>query len=311
MRSARLAAYLFGGAAALGAAAYLVIYLYRWQWQRTIMSGVLLLIVEVLLLGLAVLDRVGRLERRLAEGDRRQEEILEQLRAAERDQRPGPGGPRFAWLTRDLDRDRGRTFVFVPVLMVAGVALSGLAWVVERIARVTVTPAGRRRLAGRLAPLAAPPGGPSAAVPDLPARPAVGGGPRGGRAARAGALVVAAALCAGLFAGLSALTETEPPRRGDETATSLLFTVDGNGIGATRAALAAEQVWERCRDATSLALLQAGLTPLDDGLYAAVIHPSLSDHDELRLRGCLEDAGIDRVQLHILGTGSINAADSR
>ncbi|WP_059013287.1 hypothetical protein [Streptomyces specialis] len=304
MRGARLAGYLFGGAAASGAALYLVIYLYRWQWQRAIMCGVLLLVVEVLLLGLAALDRVSRLEQRIKDGDRRQDEILAQLRQADRETgggRPAGGGPRFAW----LGDGEGRTFVFVPVLMATGVALSGLAWVVERVARATVRPAARRRLAGRLAPLAAPPGGLHGAVPDLPDRPALGSGPPRGRVRRVAAAALAVAACAGLFAGLQAMTETQPPERGGSRATSLLFTVDGNGVDASRASLAAEQMWERCRDATAVPLVQAGMTSLDDGLFAATIHPSLSEHDELRLRGCLEDAGVDRVQLHVLGTGSI------
>ncbi|ONK14017.1 hypothetical protein [Streptomyces sp. MP131-18] len=312
MRTARLAAYAFGGAAALGAAVYLVIYLYRWQWQRTLICGVLLLIVEVLLLGLAALDRLGRLEARMRDGDRRQEEILAQLRAADRaaeaERRPGAGGPRFAW----LDGDHSRTFVFVPVLMVTGVVLSGLAWVVERIARATVRPTARRRLAGRLAPLAAPPGGPwtGGDPPDLPPRPGLGAGPPRRRLLRAGAATVAVALAAGLFLGLSAMTATKPPERGGDTATSVLFTVDGRGVDGRRAALAAHQVWERCRDATAVPLLQAGLAELDDGLYAATVHPSLSAHDEHRLLGCLQDTTVDRARLSVLGTGAVNAADA-
>ncbi|MGK5532207.1 hypothetical protein [Streptomyces sp. URMC 129] len=300
MRSARLAGYLFGGAAALGAAIYVVIYLYRWQWQRTIICGVLLLVVEVLLLGLATLDRISRLEQRIRDGDRRQDEILAQLRQADRE--PGAGGgratagrPRFAW----LGDGEGRTFVFVPVLMAAGVALSGLAWVVERVARATVRPTAQRRLAGRLAPLAAPPGGLHAPTPDLPDHPVLG------RAKQLGALALAAAACVALFAGLQAMTETEPPEHGTGAATSLLFTVDGNGVGDSRTALAAEQMWERCRDATAVPLLQAGMTALDDGLFAATVQPSLSEHDELRLLGCLEDTTIDRVRLTVIGTGAL------
>lgn len=168
MRSARLAGYLFGGAAASGAAIYVVIYLYRWQWQRTIICGVLLLVIEVLLLGLATLDRVSRLEQRIKDGDRRQDEILAQLRQADRETgdggRPAAGRPRFAW----LGDAEGRTFVFVPVLMAAGVALSGLAWVVERVARTTVRPTAQRRLAGRLAPWRPRPAGSTPRRPTFP-----------------------------------------------------------------------------------------------------------------------------------------------
>jgi hypothetical protein len=43
--------------------------------------------------------------------------------------------------------------VFVPVLMGAGVIMSGLAWVIERLARRTARPTLERGLAARLAPL--------------------------------------------------------------------------------------------------------------------------------------------------------------
>jgi hypothetical protein len=43
--------------------------------------------------------------------------------------------------------------VFVPVLMGAGVIMSGLAWIVERVARRTARPALERGLAVHMAPL--------------------------------------------------------------------------------------------------------------------------------------------------------------
>lgn len=305
MRSARLAAYLFGGVAALGAASYLVVYLYRWQWQRTLLCGVLLLVIEVLLLGFGTLDRLGRLERQARETDRRYEEILALLRAGERERaagrEPTPGAEsRFSWL------DEGRTHVFVPVLMAAGAALSGLAWVVERVARATAGPLANRRLAGRLVPLSAPPGGAHGSVAaDLAAQPPLG--PPRWRAPTA--VVTALVLCLGLFAVLSELTETRPPERGTETATSVLFTVTAKDVPDDRADLAAHQLWERCRDATSIPMAQAGMATLDIRLYAATVHPSLSDHDRHRLVGCLQDAGLDRVQLTVLGTGVISPED--
>lgn len=124
---------------------------------------------------------------------------------------------------------------------------------------------------------------------------------------RGAALALAVVACVGLFAGLQEMTETQPPERGTGEATSLLFTIDGNGVNDSRATLAAQQLWERCRDATAMPLIQAGMTSLNDGLFAATIHPSLSEHDELRLLGCLEDASVDRVQLHVVGSGSIEA----
>jgi hypothetical protein len=46
--------------------------------------------------------------------------------------------------------------VFIPVLLGAGALLSGLAWVVERLARATAGRAAEHGLAGRLAALDLP-----------------------------------------------------------------------------------------------------------------------------------------------------------
>ncbi|WP_327287195.1 hypothetical protein [Streptomyces sp. NBC_01198] len=119
-----------GGDALRAAAVYLVIYLYRWEWQRAIVAGVLLLAVEGFLVLVVMLGRLGRIERRLAEADSRVDEIRRRLEHS-RDERSANA---FRWLGGDPRRDApdgtGRTFVFVPVLMVTGAALSGLAWVV-------------------------------------------------------------------------------------------------------------------------------------------------------------------------------------
>src|SRR5882757_8784278 len=67
--------YLFGGLSTIAAAVYLVIYLYRWEWQRAVICGVLLLAVEGFLVCVILLGRMGRLERRLIEADTRVEAI--------------------------------------------------------------------------------------------------------------------------------------------------------------------------------------------------------------------------------------------
>ena len=43
--------------------------------------------------------------------------------------------------------------MFVPVLMGAGVILSGLAWLVEKLAKATATPAMERSLVRKLDPM--------------------------------------------------------------------------------------------------------------------------------------------------------------
>ncbi|WNZ12428.1 hypothetical protein [Streptomyces sp. 11x1] len=288
----RRLAYLFGGAAVVGASVYFVVYLYRWQWQRAILSGVLLLIVGVLLLGLVLLGRLARIEERIRESDRRQQDALARLRQTH----SGERGDRFRW----LDDPASRTYVFVPVLLITGVVLSGIAWLVQRIASVAARPTAERHLAGQLAVLTAPDPAPDADLEDTAA-------PGGGRG-RAGRLItvgVGVAVLVSLVVGLADLTQTRKEERNGAEATSVLVRVDMRGVppSAERQAMAASQAWERCRNSTSVPLRRTTLGELGDGMFAAVVRPSLTDHDQLRLRGCLEDADVDRAHLTVVGIG--------
>jgi hypothetical protein len=38
-------------------------------------------------------------------------------------------------------------------------------------------------------------------------------------------------------------------------------------------------------------------------MFAGVVRPALSDHDLMRLRGCLEDATLERAHLTVVGIG--------
>ncbi|MBE8473051.1 hypothetical protein [Streptomyces justiciae] len=307
----RKIAYLFGGLAAAGAGTYLVVYLYRWQWQRAMLCGVLLLVVEVMLLGIVLLGRLTRIEDRLRDSDRRQRELaarqedaLARLRGAPE---PAAGPGRFRWLEDPAER----TYVFVPVLMVTGVLLSGLAWVVQRIASATARPA-ERRLAGRLAVLTAPDPASPDDLEDLADLPPYGVRRDRRRTVRTAAVgTLGVALLGGLVVGLAHFTQTREDNADDSAATSVVVRVDMRGPDVTtqRRALAAEQVWERCRDSTSVPLRHATLGDLGDGLYAGVVRPALTDHDRMRLRGCLEDATLERAHLTVVGIGDADTDD--
>ena len=141
-------------ASAAAAGVYFFVYLTRWEWNRALVSGVVLLAVEVLVVGAATLARLRKLERAIAEGgtapartpDRA---VVEHLQRA----RPPAHRP-FAWL--DPRRTSGTTSVFVPVLLGAGVVVSALAWLVERVARMVARPGLEVGLAADLDALAYP-----------------------------------------------------------------------------------------------------------------------------------------------------------
>jgi hypothetical protein len=129
---------------------YVFVYLYRWEWNRALVSGIIFLAAEVALLGALVLERLEKLGRRLAHVDHgpNGERVLRRLR----EHAPTPARP-FAWM------EPQQTNVFVPVLLGAGVVLSALAWIVDKVARVTAVSTMERGLARELATLRPAPDG--------------------------------------------------------------------------------------------------------------------------------------------------------
>lgn len=144
--------------------AYVFVYLYRWEWNRALVSGIIFLAAEIGLLGALILDRVAKVGRRLDELDRGRGPVDERVLRRLQENAPEPAKP-FAWMTRS------QTSVFVPVLFGAGVVLSALAWVVDRIARATAGPAMEKGLARTLTALQPLPGGMLGEPPIDPFRP--------------------------------------------------------------------------------------------------------------------------------------------
>jgi hypothetical protein len=128
---------------------YFFAYLVRWEWNRALTSGVILLAAEIGLVGALVLDRIGRLRNSLAPVPPGRREPRAQVLARIRESAPAHRN-HFAWLRPDS------TNVFVPVLLGAGVILSGVAWLVERLARATAGRGMERGLALELDALAPP-----------------------------------------------------------------------------------------------------------------------------------------------------------
>ena len=150
MKAGRIAG-LLGTAVLLATGLYFFVYLWRWEWNRALIAGVLFVAAEVAMAGAMVLSRLRRMEDRMPPPD---PAVLARIRET-----APPARDHFEWLSPKS----GRLGVFVPVLIGMGVVASGLAWLVERVARATAGPALERGLAARLTPLAWPAGG---LVPD-------------------------------------------------------------------------------------------------------------------------------------------------
>jgi hypothetical protein len=146
----RRAGWAVAGLTLAASGGYVFVYLYRWEWNRALMSSALFIAAEVALVAMVLGRRLAGIERRLDEPGRvERDRVVTRLRETS-----PPPKVKFDWLSRPDQMN-----VFVPVLLGAGVILSGLAWLVERLARATARPAAERHLAGRLDRLRLPANG--------------------------------------------------------------------------------------------------------------------------------------------------------
>ena len=138
--------WLAGIATLLLGAGYMVVSLNRWEWNRALFFGLVVLIAEVALASALILKRLARLTVT--------HDTSPEVLAALHETRP-PHPNRFQW----LDPGSGRSNVFITFLVGGGIVLSGAAWVVDRLASGTSNRVGEVRLARQLRPIAHPPGG--------------------------------------------------------------------------------------------------------------------------------------------------------
>jgi hypothetical protein len=142
----KMIAWLAGIGTLLAGGFYMVVSLNRWEWNRALFFGLIVLIAEVALATGLVLRRLGRLEYRTR--------VDPAVAGILRETRP-PSPDRFAWL-RDSTKELN---VFITFLIGGGVILSAIAWMVDRIASNTSSPAGEQKLARQLHGISYPSGG--------------------------------------------------------------------------------------------------------------------------------------------------------
>ncbi|MGD9798658.1 MAG: hypothetical protein AB7H43_10005 [Acidimicrobiia bacterium] len=261
---------------------YLIVYLYRWEWNRALVAGCFFVATEVALLGTLLLRRLASIEQRL---DRIEDRAtLPTIRRT-----APPASPPFQW----LDESSTRLQVFVPVLLGAGVIMSLLAFAVERLAMVTSRPLLERDLARRLDDVQLPRHGLLAAEPDPVPRPVH----RPARVARVGATaftVLAGAVLTVTAADLVAdatQDRSDPPLAGG---TEISLSIERRFTVRSSEATA-EALFVACRHTIGHAHGLDALTGGDDGLVHLTFSPAIGKHATRRFVGCMEDAQFDRI----------------
>lgn len=290
---ARRLAYVMLAVVIAASGAYLFIYLYRWEWNRAVIAGIFFIAAFLALAAGMLFERMNRIEEKIeALGRAQHEETL----AAIRDTAPEPKD-RFKWLGSG-----DQMSVFVPVLMGAGVVFSGIAWLVEKLARATARPAMEEGLAFRLAPIALPQGGFLAPVGDMPVQP------RRGHLKKyrtAFILLLVGAAVSVSVDTLGDLTQNRPDP--DLLGKTGAITMEITRNGWTRSEVsAAKSMWAACKGTVSRDMVATGFIPNADGTLTMLLTPSPGKSAQRRLTGCLEDAVLDNVQAGVIGFQTTN-----
>ncbi len=119
--------------------------LYRWEWTRALWMTMAFVVAEVALVGVLVMHRLRELEEQIAgTHDTAVMRRLAETRPAATDH--------FEWLKESTNR----TNVFVTMLLGGGVLVSGVLWVIDKVAGRSVATSRERQLAKQLRAIAFP-----------------------------------------------------------------------------------------------------------------------------------------------------------
>ena len=287
--TARRATSLLLAVAQVSTGVYLIVYLYRWQWNRALITGILFLATEVLLIGRLVLQRLRTIEDRLAVPPPVTSAAPADVHRTLVDLRPVPTD-RFAWIRESATT---RTNVFLPVLLGAGVLASALAWAVEAVARRTARPAMEHALVDALGPLAFPTGG-FLATGSVPARSA----PRRSPGAWAGLGIAAVVVVVGIGVAVDVVadaTQTRPDRL-EEGVTTIVDVHLRGARASERPEAHAADLFAACRSVFSRDVPTAAVLGRGGGRVRVVLDSDIGSYGRERLEGCLQDTTLDGLQ---------------
>jgi hypothetical protein len=259
---------------------YLLLYLYRWEWNRAVISGIFFVAAEIALATSLLLDA---LRRRVPGAERA---VATTITTANNARRREP----FAWLARNE-----RLGVFVPVLLGAGVLLSAFGYVVERVAGALAGGAVDRRSARLVAvdlPLGRRASAPPAALREAgPAR----------------MLRTIAALGALALLAVAAIDQIGDATQSRTTANEATFGATVVHLEVKQKRLdrpvieLAEALWVSCRSVAPEGATLERIEHTSANAVQLVVRPALGELRRRRVFGCFEDATIERVSVAVTG----------
>ena len=278
--------------------AYLLIYLYRWEWNRALISGVFFIAAEVALATASLGRRMSRIEERVDRLDRPvagsapraavDPSVSSIALVADQPEEAEPSDGPFPWL------EPGSMSVFVPVLLGIGAILSGVAYVIERVA--TSTDPDARPDGGR-----APPGRtPVTDELDRSSRTDVAGRPwSGDRGSGWSSRSWSRRCSSGRWSSRSSsVTQNRPDPIGTGGRTSFAMVIDVRGDLPADVLPIAQALVTSCRPMAS-PWSTIELHPLAGSTVRLDVTPSLAENAGRRFTGCLTDLQLDRVLVHL------------
>lgn len=276
---------------------YVVIDLARWEWNRAVISALVMVSALIVLVSMILFRQLYRIEQRMEALERTRGTdagTLDTLRSTNND----TARRRFRWLERPPDQ----LGVFIPVLLGAGVLLSLVAYLIERVAGVfaaaTLDPRTARHLAPDLPLGAGLPRSEREALTHAPVRHPT---------ATAAVLVVSLVVSLAAVAGLRELTQTRPKEVTTPGTTSMVLDVDQRRQFRPLPTVAAD-LWGVCRSRLPGEIELTAITQLDDERVLIEFDRSLGRTGRVRIIGCLEDHTLDLVRADVLSVESRPAA---
>jgi hypothetical protein len=281
----------------IAAGTYLLVYLYRWEWNRALISGLFFVVAEVALVGAVVARRLGRLERRLddlvagAAATRSPGKGTSPPEADPGDATSGAQPPSFPWL------EPGSLGVFVPVLLGVGAILSALAFVVERVAAVTEAGPG---VAERLRAIELPDG----PLDRTPAAPRTPSGALSSERRRAGpvgwvaTLLVAVLLITSVVVVLADVATYRPDPVSSSGSSAFAVAIDARDVEVDPTSVT-RTLWTTCRGNLPSTMRLARLEAAGPATALLVVAPEVGPNDGRRFVGCLEDLRLDGLRVDV------------
>ena len=272
---------------------YVVIDLARWEWNRAVISALVMVSALIVLVSMILFRQLSRIEQRLEalERSRHATEASGTLRSTNN----ASARRHFRWLERPPDQ----VGVFIPVLLGAGVLFSLVAYLIERIAGVFAAATLDQRTARDLAP-------------DLPLGSGLPMHPDGGLPSTAPSrrptvtavvVVLTVALSFATVAFLRELTQTRPKEVIAAGTTSMVIDIDQRRQ-IRPLPVVAEDLWRVCRSRLPGDVELTEVTQLDDQLVRIEFDRSLGRTGRVRVVGCFQDFTLDLVRADVISVES-------